>query len=55
MGNEQSVGGQAVPDTGLRLSTLCQYHAETGEGFVYVDVGLTTTAAAAAFTQGSNG
>lgn len=33
MGNEQSVGGQAVPDTGLRLSTLCQYHAETGEGF----------------------
>lgn len=33
MGNEQSVGGQAVLDTGLRLSTLCQYHAEAGEGF----------------------
>lgn len=34
MGNEQSGEGQAVPETGLRLSTLCRYQqAEPG---VYV-------------------
>lgn len=31
MGNEQSGEGQAVPETGLRLSTLCRYQqAESG-------------------------
>ena len=52
MGNEQSVGGHTVPDTGLRLSTLCQYHAEAGEGFFRM---LMMWAASLPFTEGSNG
>lgn len=38
MGNEQSAQIQSMPETGLRLSTLCRYQAETGMSKLRIDI-----------------